>query len=143
MKCVKCNSELEDGCKFCPNCGKNSEIIDSGSSWYLVLGLFFPLIATILYCIHSGDKPKTSKKLMIGFIIGYVIAMIRTVLIFFFIIVGGVVPIFDNISECAKSCDGSFSYTNGKCVCNERNKDYTDYDDIYDYDDFSKEFFFD
>lgn len=142
MKCIKCNNEIEDGSKYCSNCGKSIELNDSGSFWYLILGLFFPLIATILYCIYSGSKPNTSKKLMIGFIIGYVIAMVRTIVLFFFIIIGGISSI-DNISDCAKKCDGSFSYTNGKCVCREKNYKYSNYDDIYDYDDFNKNFFFD
>lgn len=142
MKCVKCNNEIEKGSKYCSNCGKSIELNDSGSSWYLVLGLFFPLIATILYCVYSGSKPKTSKKLMIGFIIGYIIAMIRTIILFFFIIIGGISSI-DNISECSKKCDGSFSYTNGECVCKERNNNYNDFNDIYDYDDFDKNLFFD
>ena len=85
MKCIKCGGKLNENDKFCPSCGNgvNNTINDSGSSWYFVLGLFLPLVATILYCIYSQEKPKTSKKLMIGFIVGYVFKIIAVILLIF------------------------------------------------------------
>ncbi len=139
MKCVKCGYEMDNKDKYCPKCGNGVGTNDSGSSWYLILGLFLPLVATILYCIYSGSKPKTSKKLMIGFIIGYVIAMIRTVLLFFFFVIGGISSI-EHITDCASKCEGSFSYTNGQCVCHDKTDRYNDFNN---FDDFENNFFFD
>ena len=141
MKCIKCGGKLNESDKFCPSCGNgvNNTINDSGSSWYFVLGLFLPLVATILYCIYSKEKPQTSKKLMIGFIVGYVFKMIAIILLIFTFFFYSVMPIGD-IKTCSNTCDGHFSYTNGKCVCTDQNDTF---DDDYDFDDFKNNFYFD
>ena len=47
-------------------------------------------------------------------------------------------PIGD-VKTCSNTCDGHFSYTNGKCVCTDQNDIF---DDDYDFDDFKNNFYF-
>ena len=117
MKCKKCGNETKEKDNYCPKCGHSMNNNDRDSVWYLILGLFFPLIATILYCFYSGTKPKTSKKLMIGFIIGYMLSIIKAILLFFLFFSYAISPLED-IKDCPNKCEGEYSYVDGKCVCN-------------------------
>lgn len=133
MKCYNCGIELNNNENYCHNCGKKVGIPDDkGSGWYLVLALFFPLIGIILYIINSKNKPNTSKKLLIGSIIGYSIRMILPIIIFIvvFIFLSIVFIIDDSIvypeemESCALDCDGEYTIKDGKCYC--ENTDYLD-----------------
>ncbi len=117
MKCKKCGNEVKEKDNYCLKCGHSMNINDSGSVWYLILGLFFPLIAIILYCFYSGTKPMTSKKLMYGFIIGYALSMMKIILFFFFFFSDFISP-FEDIKDCPSKCEGDYSYVDGECVCN-------------------------
>ena len=118
MYCKYCGNNIPDTARFCPHCGKmvgdnyfdepikgeiysynpdgNNDSVKSDTSYdtgrfaWAVLGFFFPVLGFILYFVMRRNKPRTSKKLLIGAIVG---AAVETVAFFVYVIgaiIGGV-----------------------------------------------------
>ncbi|HKL72864.1 MAG TPA: zinc ribbon domain-containing protein [Candidatus Onthovivens sp.] len=101
MYCKACGSEIKDGAKFCPVCGKNSEenvvvkevIYDSNSGTVPQndkLGLLYGILSIVLPSpiglVLGIMSLKISKKYRVLAIIGIILSIIGTIFIFFSII---------------------------------------------------------
>jgi len=79
--CSNCGKKLVDGADVCMNCGKlvsnvkpKSDVSqeDSGSNWFIVLGIFMPMIGLILYLVWKNTMPDTAHKCGLGALIGVI-----------------------------------------------------------------------
>lgn len=89
MYCRKCGNQMQDGQKFCPNCGAPAEDLfgynnqtpqnqagsadDNASIGWGILGFFFPLVGLILYLVWKDSKPRTAKMAGKGALIGVIV----------------------------------------------------------------------
>lgn len=95
MFCRKCGQEIHDEAVICPHCGcstgynpnvnnSNTNGIynndDSTSTGWMVLGIFFPVIALILYFVWKNEKPLRASSLIKGAIIGFIVSIVLSVI---------------------------------------------------------------
>lgn len=85
MKCPKCDSEMTES-GICPNC-KQILVKDSDSFWWLIFGLFLPIVAVVLYIIWRAKKPMCAKRL----IFGAIISLCVLVLVYFIVVILAIV----------------------------------------------------
>lgn len=89
--CVKCGTQKEYPNGRCEKCGYQPPLepqrvsSDVGGIGWGLLGFFIPLVGIILYLVWKEEKPKTSKDLQIGAIVGMLIGGIG--FIFYLIII--------------------------------------------------------
>ncbi len=62
-----------------------------GSAWWIILGLFFPLIGLILFLIWRKKNPKSAKFVGIGALIGGIIEIIAYMICLFMIVIMAIV----------------------------------------------------
>lgn len=85
MYCEDCGSKLENG--VCPKCkpevvvNTNTQVEDTGSFGWGVLGFFFPLVGLILFIVWMNTKPLSSKKAGIGALIGVIASIVLSIII--------------------------------------------------------------
>ena len=119
MYCKQCGCKLEEGQRFCQNCGvqtedpfgfespaprveKREDPVDTGRPAWLVLGLFFPVVGLVLYIVWRRKKPLTAKKLGLGAIIGAAVSVACYVAYIVLVIVGatvGSIFLADNVNN--------------------------------------------
>ena len=93
MYCRHCGKEIDGEFRYCPECGaynedpifidkKEEPVEDKPSFWWLVLGLFIPIVGFILWILWYDKKPLTAKKAGIGAIIGIILQVIVGIIIY-------------------------------------------------------------
>lgn len=58
------------------NTSEGSQIVDSGSIGWSILGFFLPLVGLILFFAWKAKKPNCAKKALVGAIIGIVLNIV-------------------------------------------------------------------
>lgn len=100
MVCNKCNTVVQDGGQFCPNCGNNlnggtavnnnvsvndnlsSNNQDKTNIWLVVLSWFIPIAGFIIFFVQKKSSPKTAKASGICALISAILNVIIVVLVF-------------------------------------------------------------
>lgn len=108
MYCKNCGQQIDERNIYCPYCGtktsiKNfSDIDDTPSTGFAILGFFIPLAGIILYLIYNNKRPLRAKSAgkgaLIGFITRLIIIILTLILMFIF-----VEEVTDNISPNTQS----------------------------------------
>lgn len=87
MFCRNCGKEIDEKAVVCPNCGvqvqplsqqtsSTNHPVDSDSIGWGFLGFFFPVSGLVLYLCWKSEKPKASKVVGIGSLIGVIVYFI-------------------------------------------------------------------
>ena len=95
MYCKNCGQQIDEINIYCPYCGtktsiKNfSDIDDTPSTGFAILGFFIPLAGIILYLIYNSKRPLRAKSAgkgaLIGFITRLIIIILTLILMFIFV----------------------------------------------------------
>jgi len=90
MYCKNCGKEIDNNLVQCPYCNtpvpqNHINVEDSGSAWWGVLGCCIPIVGLILYIVWRDTKPKCGKKAGIGALIGFVLGILSTIIIYLFV----------------------------------------------------------
>ena len=79
--CSNCGAETENA-KLCDTCGRHlpqhltsKDFEEKGRNWYFILGLLFPLVGFIMFFVLQKRKPESSKRAIVGTIIGIPLAL--------------------------------------------------------------------
>lgn len=97
MVCIKCNSQVEDGVKFCPVCGANlvegvnnanfdaqsnfnSMSSDKVNVLLVIISVFIPLVGFILFFAYKSKSPKTAKYSGIAALASFLVSFIISIL---------------------------------------------------------------
>lgn len=98
MICIKCNSQVEDGVKFCPVCGANlvedvnhanfdaqsnfnSMSSDKVNVLLVIISVFIPLVGFILFFAYKSKSPKTAKYSGIAALASFLVSFIISILL--------------------------------------------------------------
>ena len=88
MYCRNCGKEIDSNLVQCPYCStyqNQMNINDNDSIWWCVLGCCIPIVGLILYIVWRDTKPKCGKKAGIGALIGFVLGILSTIMIYLFV----------------------------------------------------------
>ena len=88
MYCRNCGKEIDNNLVQCPYCStyqNQMNINDNDSIWWCVLGCCIPIVGLVLYIVWKDIKPKSGKKAGIGALIGFVLGILSTIMIYLFV----------------------------------------------------------
>ncbi|MBR6737245.1 MAG: zinc ribbon domain-containing protein [Clostridia bacterium] len=97
MYCKYCGTQVPDGAKFCPSCGKalNDAPVcenrpmpapdDAGGFGWGFLGFIIPILGLVLFLIWKDEYPLRAKSCGKGALISVIVSIVIVVLYFFFI----------------------------------------------------------
>ena len=94
--CKNCGAQIDDMAVMCPKCGapqqnmnmQQTNVVDSGSAGWAVLGFCIPLVGLILYLVWKDTKPMSSKMAGKGALISVIVSVAFYVLAFLIGIAG-------------------------------------------------------
>lgn len=93
--CTKCGKELMDEAVVCPSCGcaqgTISNVQDSSSFGYALLGFCIPIVGLILYLIWKDSTPLKAKSAGKGALVSVILSVVFYIIYFVIIaaIIGG------------------------------------------------------
>ena len=93
--CTKCGKELMDEAVVCPSCGcaqgNMSNVQDSSSFGYALLGFCIPIVGLILYLIWRDNTPLRAKSAGKGALVSVILGVVFYIIYFVIIaaIIGG------------------------------------------------------
>jgi len=80
--CRNCGAPIDDKAVICPHCGvMQSNIQDTGSIGWGVLGFFFPIVGLILYLVWRDTKPRTGRMAGKGALISMILSVVCSILL--------------------------------------------------------------
>ncbi len=88
MKCIKCNTELMEGSKYCTNCGNKVDSSSGVSFLWGILGFFIPIVGLILFLVWKDTNKSDSKAAGIGALVGFLLKLM--VIIVMLVIIFGI-----------------------------------------------------